>query len=222
MQINSSHPGLKAYLQLKRITRRSPIICSTCTRISSRTDHAAHRSENVGIQSGSPDRPTHRRRSHPTSRYKTRVIAVTVTAAKTRQRLGQQSTKHDLACGRAHGLAGLDNAAINLTQCGFDQAGKKRRGANHQRRNRAGHPQGGSDQQHGERDHHDQQNHEHRAQHIHDKGQRAVQQRLRQQLARPCRNGKMPAASPAIVNSSEPPSMVSVSSETGRFRSSQY
>ncbi|MNJ66636.1 hypothetical protein D3C77_627270 [compost metagenome] len=56
----------------------------------------------------------------------------------TRTGFWQQGIHDDLASGGAHRLGCLDDAAVDLAQGGFHQAGKERRSTDHQRRDGPG------------------------------------------------------------------------------------
>ena len=84
----------------------------------------------------------------------------------------------------AHGLGGLDDAAVHFSQGSFHQPCKERRTASHQRWDCSGHAQGRADQHYGEGDHNDQQDDEwHRTEHVHHERQHRIGHRLFQQLA---------------------------------------
>src|SRR5690606_1185239 len=72
-------------------------------------------------------------------------------------RLRQQGAGDDLRRDGADGLGRLGEAPIHFAQGGFHQTGEEGGGTHHQRRNGAGHAQGGAGNQLGHRDHHDQQ-----------------------------------------------------------------
>ena len=72
----------------------------------------------------------------------------------------QQRADDDLPHARTHCQGGLNDSMVNLAQRGFHQARKKRRAADYERGNGAGHAQRCAGQHDGDRDHGDQQDDE--------------------------------------------------------------